>query len=125
MRLRRLAAATAAVAVLALAACAPPVPPEGSPDIRGSIETVSGASGSGGDTVEILVAGDKQADTGYERAAVSLTSATLVLVRTSGGWEPVDRGRLAPGDVVEVWFTGPVRESYPVGATGEAVAVYP
>lgn len=121
--MRHFATASLLAAALLAAGCAPVAPPDRSPDIRGSIQTVT--AGGGDPLGSILVVGEKQADTGYDRASVAVDRETLVLVRGPEGWTESRFEDLAAGDVVEAWFTGPVAESYPVQATAEAVAVYP
>ena len=56
----------------------------------------------------------------YDRASVSVTSDT-VLVDADGA--EASFADLAQGSEVEVWFAGPVAESYPVQATASHVRI--
>jgi hypothetical protein len=57
-----------------------------------------------------------------DRASVTITGATRVFAVIEGQDPvPVDYLALRVGGQVEVWFTGPVAESYPVQATADVV----
>jgi hypothetical protein len=78
----------------------------------------------------VLVEGVKAPDTSVDKAVVSVTPATRLLLRSSEGTGAADKPRtplrfadLAVGQTVEVRFTGPVRKSYPVQATAAEVIV--
>lgn len=84
------------------------------PDIRGSVTTKTGGAG---DTLgALLIEGDIEPDTAYDKASVRADGDTDIF-RMAGG-EPVEATwvDLAEGQTVEAWFEGPVAESYPVQA---------
>lgn len=109
-------AALTLLAVALLTGCASAVPNE-APAIRGTISSVSeGPDGVSG----ILVEGPVANGTTLDKAALSITGSTKVL---SANDESVDADTLATGVRVEVWITGPVRESYPVQADADVVRI--
>jgi beta-N-acetylhexosaminidase len=70
--------------------------------------------------VTLFVEGDKEADTEYDKASVTIDKKTVI--------QDSAKNRLAADDIkegfkVEIIFTGPVRESYPVQATAMKVVV--
>ncbi len=78
----------------------------------------------------LLIEGVKAPDTSVDKAVVSVTPATRLLLRRSEDTGAADKPRtplrfmdLAVGQRVEVRFTGPVRKSYPVQATAAEVIV--
>lgn len=72
----------------------------------------------GGD--RILVEEDPDEIRAYAKAWVDLERATRVF-RADGTRASTDD--LTSGLLVSVWFTGPVRESYPVQAVGDVVLI--
>lgn len=84
-----------------------------SPSIRGEL---TGRLGSG----RILVEEDPDEIRAYAKAWVDLERATRVF-RADGTRASTDD--LTSGLRVSVWFTGPVRESYPVQAVGDVVLI--
>lgn len=104
------------LALFLVAGCSAPGP-SGDPAIRGTIASVSeGPDGITG----ILVEGPIANGTTLDKAALTITEKTRVL---SASDEKVDAGTLETGMRVEVWTTGPVRESYPVQADADVVRV--
>ena len=61
----------------------------------------------------------------YDKASVAVTDDTGWYRRSGEGYEAIDRRRRtsSTGKTVEVQFTGPVAESYPVQATAGWVIV--
>jgi hypothetical protein len=112
--------ATAARIVLLAEAAHPTPDPEDDPSIRGMIVTKEDAPGEGDILGTLLVYGDEDTGLDYDTAYVRITSETLV--RGVDG-APADWDSLAVADVIEVWFTGPVAESYPVQATAGLISV--
>jgi hypothetical protein len=98
----------------------PSVPPPSSPaDITGAVADVS--IGAGGDSLPVLlVVADPGSTSSVGRASVRLTKDTVVW--TAQGTRG-DAGDLAEGEQVDVWFSGPVAESYPVQATAGVVMI--
>lgn len=126
MRLAALAAA------MAMAACggAPGEPeqpgalasavPAEAADIIGTVTQLERA---GGET-RILVEQEPTRSAGHPKAYVRVTSRTRMLARTGGGSPArASVADLAQGARVQVWFTGPVAESYPVQAVAGTVLV--
>jgi beta-N-acetylhexosaminidase len=70
-------------------------------------------------TTTILVEGNIQNDTEYDKAYISITKDTKIL-RGELKLLPED---LESGMMVEVIITGPVRESYPVQADAKEIRV--
>lgn len=109
--------AVAVVMILATPGCVESGPPAETPSIRGTVVTIDFSVGGSG---SFLVEGEIEPDTQYDRASVSVTGAT----RWYGAdGRPAESGVLAIGSHVEVWFEGPVAESYPVQATAGAVKI--
>lgn len=106
------------IAAVALCGCAER-PPSEPPSIRGTITSLTlPETGPGG---SILVEGQKASDTQYDKASVSITGDTRIF--DADGRPGLSIGDLAEGMPVEVWFTGPVAESYPVQAQADAIRV--
>lgn len=90
----------------------------GSPDIRGVISAITiDDEGDGG---TILVVGELEADTEYDQAYISVGD-DVEIVGPDGKRAAFDE--FSPRTEVEVWFIGPVAESYPVQATAERVEI--
>lgn len=133
MKLRWTLSAAAAVLCLSAAACAngpgdaDPVPPDAvnaqlpaeSPSIIGEVKEVEG----GGDAPRILVEQVPTRSAGFPVAWIDLPSSARIYVRRDGYTYPATAADIAPGARVQAWFTGPVRESYPVQATAGTVVV--
>lgn len=103
------------LAAITLAACVESGPPTEPPSIRGTIVSVETA---GDDGASLLVEGQLESDTQYDRAYVRVDSATRIY---DAQGRAIATGELSTGVRVEVWFTGAVAESYPVQATAGAV----
>jgi beta-N-acetylhexosaminidase len=73
-----------------------------------------------GDGGSILVIGEIQADTDYDKAYVSV-GADVEIIDLDGKRFAFED--LSPLTEVEVWFTGPVAESYPVQAAAKHIEV--
>ena len=93
-------------------------------DIRGIISSAEIVEDEDGSTVmRILVEGEIAPDTNVDKALVSVAPLTLILQAADGEvWELTARD-LEAGMAVEVRFSGPVMESYPVQATAEFVVI--
>ncbi len=102
--------------------------PDGPPDITGSVESITGDARDFSDPDEvvgaILVEATPGVASAYDRASVSINGRTRIFTRAPGS-EPVPADTLALGigRQVEVWFTGPVAESYPVQALADVIYV--
>ncbi|HVL97756.1 MAG TPA: hypothetical protein VM324_00490 [Egibacteraceae bacterium] len=69
-----------------------------------------------------LVEAEPDTDTG-DKAVVFIGTSTALLRAAADGLEPITFDDLREGLAVEVWFDGPVAESYPVQAGGAALIV--
>jgi hypothetical protein len=69
------------------------------------------------------IEGQIEADTKYDKARVTVTKETEVLIKNTKGYQIGDRNNLAVGQTVEALFAGPIQESYPVGATASEVII--
>ena len=107
-------------ACLAAAACAgTPGEPGESPSVVGTIQQVQQDVSPARILVEQAANGSGSA--GETVAWVELVEGTRVLERVDGKLVSVAPGVLKVGDRVSVWFSGPVRESWPVQAVGGTV----
>ena len=68
----------------------------------------------------VLVEGQLESDTDYDKARVAIAKDTVIL-KTNG--QELEPGELKEGMKVEVVFQGPVAESYPVQARAKAIRV--
>ncbi len=130
-RSRRVGLAALAVAValaltapLVLGACGDeqPAAPSGSPSITGLVKTA--AAGTDGVTVSSLLVTQGTGD--YDKAQVTATADTAWYRASGDKVEPIEAPAAAAliGKRVEVQFTGPVAESYPVQAAAGWVIVH-
>lgn len=104
---------------LGLTACAP-TPPSESPSIRGEVTSAELDADAEGDAGSILVEGEIEEDTSFDKASVRITQDTQVFAEDG---TLAAAGDISVGQRVEVWFTGPVAESYPVQATASDVRI--
>ncbi len=113
--------AMALVASLALFACTGDGPKGGDAQLLGVVTSIDR-----GDAHGMLVAWDASLgpQLEYDAAFVTVTDDTGIFRRTSeNGHERIPADDLRVRDVVEVWITGPVMESYPVQAGADQVVV--
>jgi hypothetical protein len=111
-------------APLVLVACGDEQPsaPSGNPSITGIVKTAT--AGTGGAAVGAFLVVQGIGD--YDKASVAVAADTAWYRANGDKIEPIE----APvadalfGKRVEVQFTGPVRESYPVQATAGWVVVH-
>lgn len=92
-------------------------------DIRGEISSFESVESDNGVVAQILVEGQIDDDTSYDRALVSITSRTVIVQPGVATFAPITFRDLTPGRRVQVLFTGPVAESYPVQATALQVVI--
>lgn len=104
-------------------ACSPGEPaPTTPPAIRGSITSRTAAPG--GDLVgSILVEGQVEAGTTFDKATIAVTAKTRIFEQTAQERRPATFDALQMGRTVEAWFDGPVAESYPVQATASDIVI--
>jgi hypothetical protein len=108
---------------LALLGCAPSVTtPASPPAIRGSITQRS--AGPGGDLLgSILVEGQIEEGTSFDKAAITVTGNTRIFEQIGRNRQQTTFAALQVGRQVEAWFDGPVAESYPVQATASDIVI--
>lgn len=95
-------------------------------DIRGYISSTWGISADpppGGNLGSIMVDGELEPDTTVDRASVTVKEETRIYLEADGRRSEVEFNDLSVGQRVEVVFTGPVMESYPVQATAGEITV--
>jgi hypothetical protein len=136
MRLvRRLSLLGTSIVALAAFACNDPARPADAPATSGLVVipktppsirgVITSAAPDGGSTLD-GVRGSVRVESGhpepgsYDKAVVAWDSATRIARRDG---TPAAADELARGVTVSVWFTGPVRESYPVQAVAGLIVV--
>lgn len=102
---------------MAASACATPGEPSESPSVVGAIAQVQQDRTPTRFLVEHVTSGTA----GEPTAWVDVVSRTRIYERRETGLVRVSADALQVGDRVTVWFTGPVRESYPVQAVGGTI----
>jgi len=93
--------------------------PDESASIIGDIKQVEAGSGR----VRMLVEQIPTRSAGEPVAWVTVTGRTRVLARADGRTTGAASSELTVGTRVQVWFTGPVAESFPVQATAGTVLI--
>ncbi|MDD3715450.1 MAG: hypothetical protein PHU16_11440 [Atribacterota bacterium] len=98
-------------------------------DIRGTILNIVLTQVKSDILGTIYVEGPLYEDTSYDKAYISITSSTQIfkidnLLSSSSQFIPIPFIELQTGMIVEVTFTGPVLESYPVQATAKKIVVF-
>lgn len=102
---------------LTLIGCSTANVPNETIGIRGIVKEISTSGHQG----QLLVEGEIEEDTVYDKASVSITEETLIQKKSlSSAFELAD---IQVGDTVEVIFTGPVAESYPVQGTASIIKI--
>lgn len=72
----------------------------------------------------VLVEGPKAPNTSYDKAMVKITKTTKLFKMVDQSKKPATIEDVTSGVRVEVIFTGPVAESYPVQATAEQIVIF-
>lgn len=106
---------TLCILILALIGCQKDV----KIDIRGEITGISKSPNN--EIVGILVEGELEEDTSHDKASISIDKSTSIYSAT--GKDKISIEELKEGMKVEVVFTGPVRESYPVQADAKTIRI--
>jgi len=122
MRSARAAALAALVALTVCAGGCSNGEPDRVPDLRGVVTSI--APSDAGGSLRVVWADDPAigAKADYDAAQVTVTDETVLRKSSPTSKrqpQPLAFAQLRPGDIVEVWFTGAVAESYPVQATAE------
>ncbi|NLJ49080.1 MAG: DUF3221 domain-containing protein [Candidatus Atribacteria bacterium] len=97
-------------------------------DIRGTILNINPAQVNFTILGTIYVEGSLYEDTFYDKAYISITPSTLIFkidnrFSSNSQFIPIPFSELQTGMMVEVAFTGPVLESYPVQATAKKIVI--
>jgi len=114
---------TALALAIALTACAS-APPTETPGISGTITSLQAVNEPSADArVVLLVEGGPQpAGAVSDKASVTISDATDVF---DASGKAADWQSLAQGQDVDVWFEGPVAESYPVQGRAGSIRIRP
>ena len=90
------------------------------PDLVGWIDDVQQAQG-GGKLGQLLV--NSPDNKTSDKFIVTVTDETMVGVQVGGSQHQADFDILIFGQKVEIWFSGPVMESYPAQVTAERIII--
>lgn len=110
-------ASLAALALALVAVGCSASPPNDPPSITGVV-TQYMTDGTGGGSFLIETDGTGSGD--YDIASVHVDSKTKIFDAAD---DPAAFADIAQGSRLEVWFTGPVAESYPVQATAGTIRI--
>lgn len=91
-------------------------------DVRGTVKSVS-ALRARGLIGRMLIEGKKEADTGHDKASVTILAGATIEKWVGGKKVKAKFDDIKPGCVVQCVFTGPVAESYPVQARTKEVLI--
>ncbi|HXV99836.1 MAG TPA: hypothetical protein VEC93_15570, partial [Anaerolineae bacterium] len=83
------------------------IAPTTNPAIRGSITNRNDAGGQGGLVGSILVEGNIESDTQFDKASIAITPETHIFEQVGQEQSPATFEALQAGQQVEAWFTGP------------------
>lgn len=95
-------------------------------DIRGSVVSIKRPNDEALDkklVAAVMVEGAKEADTGYDKANIKVTTETKIFARVGEGRRRVAFEALKVGDRVEARFTGPALMSYPIQAAASEITI--
>ncbi len=112
--------------VFGIAGCTKAIDDSGDVGIRGLITTVSLSDNPTDIMAAILVEGTAEENAGLvsDKASITLTKDTVLVVGSEKKYfELADLDKLAIGVKVEVVFTGPVAESYPVQGSAKVLRI--
>ena len=87
--------------------------------VRGEITNLS--QGQDNEVIFILVEGNLESDTAYDKASIAITGKTKVIAKDTK--KRLSKDDLREGMQVEVVMEGPVRESYPVQGDAKEVRI--
>ena len=73
----------------------------------------------------LLMEGRKDKDTEYDKAMVKVTKATKIFIMAGKDLKPASFDDLKPNVKMEIQFSGPVGEGFPVMATAGKIVIYP
>lgn len=95
-----------------------------SPHIRGEIIQITYSQGVDSPQITgILVKGDKETDTQYAKAIISITDETRIFLKEDDDYILATPDHLQTGQIVEVLFIGQVLLSDPVQAVADEIVI--
>ncbi|MEJ7583809.1 MAG: hypothetical protein WKF43_06895 [Acidimicrobiales bacterium] len=101
--------------------CAPSEPDSGDEPVTSGDQPVCGSQASARlGTVRI-----EDGDGRYPSAVIAVDDATDIRRRTGSRYEEQEFSALTQGALIEVWFDGPVAESFPVQARAGTIVIDP
>jgi beta-N-acetylhexosaminidase len=113
----------AAAALFSAFSCQAGPPELEQPHIRGTVKGLSDSTGNPHIAGFLLIEGVPEQDTKYDRALVTITGSTRIYQQSGERLLKAKYHQIRYGSVIEVWFTGPVAESYPVQAEAGFVVI--
>ena len=87
------------------------------------LQNTISVSGAGDIIGSILIEGNIEKDTEFDKASVTITKETRVFESKSGKLIKASFDSLKPNQRVQALFTGPVMESYPVQVKAKEVVI--
>ena len=100
----------------------PVAPPKA--DIRGKVEARMFFKGKA-EQGTLRIVGTKEKDTQYDQAVVTVPSTAKIYTWKGGKKVDAKYDDIKKGDLVQVTFTGDIRESFPIQATASEVLILP
>lgn len=104
--------------------------PAGADEKKVSIRGALASAGAAGEDEKktgllgtLLVEGSKDKDTEYDKATVKVTKGTKIYRQVGKELKEASFDDLKGGVKVEIWFQGPVAESFPVQATAGKIVI--
>ena len=111
------------VALIVMMGDASTKPPSTDPDMRSA--RIAGAERTDDGWSLLLQVDPENVTSGsYDAASVRVDAKTKLFRPAEDGYERVEMETVVLADMLDVWFTGPVAESYPVQATAGTIVVY-
>ena len=94
------------------------------PDLTGRVTDVQLVA-AGNVVGTVLVEAEVESEEGgfLDKYALTVTGQTALLQRKNGEAQRVGFDALAAGQTAQVWFTGPLKESYPVQVDAKQIMI--
>ena len=115
--MRKIYVALLALAILLAAGCS--AAQSDTIGIRGEVTSINIT----GDNVVLLVEGEVQEDTMYDKASVTIKPETKIIRQKDGKDTAANLEDIKLFDKVEVVFEGPIAESYPVQGKAKLIRI--
>jgi hypothetical protein len=90
------------------------------PHIRGQIINIYMSDGK---ITGVLIEGNREADTVYDKAIVGINRETQIYINLDGNITDTDPSTLKKGQIVEALFSGPIQTSDPVQASAIEIVI--